>query len=514
MSRRIVPHKTKAIAEFGDFQTPPELARRVCQWLRGRGCDPAAIIEPTCGRGNFLTAALEAFENANQARGWEINPSYAEEARDRLASSSRARSEVARADFFEINWPSIVQSAPKPLLILGNPPWVTNSGLAVLNSQNTPQKANFENHAGIAAITGKSNFDISEWMLLRLVEAMHGQQVRLAMLCKTAVARKVLAAAWRRNWQIGPAHLMPIDSKLHFAAAVDAALLVIDPPDGGTPRTCGVHSALWDSVPTSVIGWRDDFLVSDAEAFDRWSHLGGNRFVRWRSGIKHDCSKVFELRRRGARYENGLGEIVELEREFVFPLLKGSDVFHGATESDRFMLVTQRTTGEDTAKLKHAAPLVWNYLQAHAQLLDQRRSTIYRGRPPFSVFGVGAYSFAPWKVAISALHKELRFGLIGCLQNQPTMLDDTCYFVPCATHDQARAVLDLLSTKPGREFLTAQIFWDCKRPITTELLQRIDLDAVAVETGADRHIRSAVGELLLKRKSQVTAPPAQRPLFA
>ena len=45
-------------------------------------------------------------------------------------------------------------------------------------------------------MTGKSNFDISEWMLIRLLEALQGRRATIAMLCKTATARKVLRHAW------------------------------------------------------------------------------------------------------------------------------------------------------------------------------------------------------------------------------------------------------------------------------------------------------------------------------
>jgi len=38
-----------------------------------------------------------------------------------------------------------------------NPPWVTNSQLSALNSNNLPAKSNFKQAKGIDAITGKQN---------------------------------------------------------------------------------------------------------------------------------------------------------------------------------------------------------------------------------------------------------------------------------------------------------------------------------------------------------------------
>lgn len=62
--------------ELGDFQTPPGLAAAVCQVLRARGLAPRAIVEPTCGTGSLLLAALDAFPGASCALGADINEAH------------------------------------------------------------------------------------------------------------------------------------------------------------------------------------------------------------------------------------------------------------------------------------------------------------------------------------------------------------------------------------------------------------------------------------------------------
>ena len=61
------------------------------------------------------------------------------------------------------------------------------------------------------------------------------------------------------------------------------------------------------------------------------------------------------------------------------------------------------------------------------------------------------------------------------------MLDDTAYFLPCRTREQAEILADLLASRPAEEFLRTYVFWDAKRPITSELLNRLDLTALARE---------------------------------
>jgi hypothetical protein len=46
--------KSDRVVEYGDFQTPLSLARRICALLSQQGMKPKAIVEPTCGIGNFV----------------------------------------------------------------------------------------------------------------------------------------------------------------------------------------------------------------------------------------------------------------------------------------------------------------------------------------------------------------------------------------------------------------------------------------------------------------------------
>jgi hypothetical protein len=85
------------------------------------------------------------------------------------------------------------------LLVLGNFPWVTNSQQGTIGSDNLPKKNNFQSHIGLDALTGKSNFDISEWMLIHAMQWLQNRDATLAMLCKTSVARKLLITFIQKN---------------------------------------------------------------------------------------------------------------------------------------------------------------------------------------------------------------------------------------------------------------------------------------------------------------------------
>ncbi|MBC6416549.1 MAG: SAM-dependent DNA methyltransferase, partial [Rhodospirillales bacterium] len=142
-------------------------------------------------------------------------------------------------------------------------------------------------------------------------------------------------------------------------------------------------------------------------------------------------------------------------------------------------IVTQQRIGQATDYIRDDAPLTWHYLERHAAALDGRKSSIYRGKPRFSVFGVGDYTFTGWKVAISGFYKCLKFQVVGPINGKPAVFDDTIYFLSARTEAEARFLADLLNSKPCQEFLQSMVFWSDKRPITADLLKRADLEKLA-----------------------------------
>jgi hypothetical protein len=481
--------------EFGDFQTPINLAREVCSLVARTGFRPASVLEPTCGIGSFLQAALETFPDVSRVLGFEINQQYVEHAR-RVTTPivpSNTFVEICQSDFFLTDWSEIVEGLRQPILVIGNPPWVTNSELSTLDSNNVPTKSNIDNLRGIDALTGKSNFDISEWMLRRNLEWLNSKSGMLAMLCKTAVARKVLLYAWQNRLTVASASLYNLDAQEYFGATVDACLLLVQTDLTGGSKECQVYNSLRSKQPGGLFGLRDGMLVADVKPYEESKDLAGTGLRGWRSGIKHDCSKVFELRFANDKFVNGLGEFVDIEHKVLFPLLKSSDLA-AHTEPRRWMIVPQRTMGEDPSHLRIDAPKTWSYLVAHAHLLDKRRSSIYKNRPRFSIFGVGPYSFAPWKVAISGLYKKLDFVQVPLFQGRPVVFDDTCYFFPCRSEEECDVLYELVMSEPAREFLSALIFWDMKRPITAQLLNLLDLWALARVLRKDDDVTRTLAE--------------------
>jgi len=461
--------------EFGDFQTPDSLALEVCRRLASLGIFPDAIIEPTCGIGAFVLAAAEVFTGTREIAGFEINDGYLETLRGRLASvPGRERVRLDRANFFAKDWHEEVARIPGRILVIGNFPWVTNAAQGAIGGSNLPEKSNFLGHNGFDAITGKANFDISEWMLLDVLRWLQGRDGDVAMLVKTAVARKILAHAQKQSASVREAFVFGIDARKEFGASVDAVLLVV--------RLSGTAPASYDytvfdaltSTHGRRVGHRMGLPVGDLEVFETYRYLVGESPQKWRSGIKHDASAVMEFAVTDRGLENGLGEVVDLEPHYLYPLLKGSDVGSGKDWRGKYTLVTQRRVGEPTEPIREAAPKTWAYLERHAVQLDGRGSRIYARNPRFSIFGVGDYAFRPWRIAICGLYKKPRFRLVGPLNGKPVMFDDTVYYVSFDSEKEARATFEKLVSPSALSLLSSLVFWDEKRPIKAVVLNAMD----------------------------------------
>ena len=108
--------------EYGDYQTPIDFAERVCRYLKEfRHIKPSAIVEPNCGVGNFLRSSL--LFQAKEYYGIEINPEYCKIC---INSIEDKKVRIINSDFFAFSSKDLIKDT-RQVLIIGNPPWITNS---------------------------------------------------------------------------------------------------------------------------------------------------------------------------------------------------------------------------------------------------------------------------------------------------------------------------------------------------------------------------------------------------
>jgi hypothetical protein len=472
---------------YGDWQTPYDLSKIICIEHMKRYGSPDVVIEPTCGLGAFVLASLEIFPDLTEIHAIEINKSYISELKKTIILKA-LNQEIKKypkiylytEDVFHFNFIKIsntLKNRNLKVALIGNPPWVTNSKQSQLESQNVPIKSNFYSLKGIDAITGKSNFDISEYIVLFLIRTFQYCSGGISMLLKNSVIRNIVYKQHIYPLSINDISQLRIDATKEFNVAVEASCFTAC-LNSIASFTC-YSSDIYTNIIDTKFGWVGDSFVSDVESYNRYQIYDGNCDFIWRSGIKHDCTSVLELHLSNGQYYNGLGELVDIENDLIFPYLKSSDVQKynngKCVDIKKFILIPQHFVGESTAFIAHTLPKTYSYLVSHTDFFTKRKSSIYKKKDVFSVFGIGDYTFSPYKIVVSSLYKTISFKLVTPYNDKPVVVDDTCYQLAFDSEAEAVVIYNALKSNEIQSLLRTLIFKDAKRVVTKALLMRLNL---------------------------------------
>lgn len=489
----------------GDFQTPEALARQV--WAM---CSAPydVVIEPTFGLGAFLTAMPDEV-NADVV-GWEINEDYYQFTHSQLVAQRPAQNlQLMWGDVFCASASDLNLSSAAAVLVIGNPPWITNAEQGVLGGRNTGRKSNLKALPGFEAMTGKANFDISEAIILHFVQLLRGRckSVQFALLTKFSVVKNLLAFL-TPDAQVGDFEFYKIDAAKHFGASVHAGLLKFKlGHDIASRHQCAIYDAI-GGHKIGTLGLVGKQLIYDLQAYQTNSFVSSetrHHYV-WRQGIKHDVSKIMELAYTPGGWQNGLGETVDIEAEALYDLYKSSDLYNG--HKSRFVIpIYQADLKDSLDDLPQKFPKLYRYLIRHEAAFANRKSSIYRNKPQFSVFGIGDYSHATYKVAISGFYPQPVFRLLEptC---RPVIVDDTAYMIATDDYEEAVYLLAVLSLDCVRDLLLAISDAGDKRRFSKSVLEQVFIPPISE---CPSSLRTAITEAWSKDRklSPATLAPLQ-----
>lgn len=452
--------------EYGDYQTPQYFADNIVKYVKEKmGYEPDLIIEPTCGVGNFIRACRKYY-SAAPIVGIDINGEYLDEI------EAINNLQLYHGNVFDFDFNMLKEDSDMKYLIIGNPPWVTNTRLSKYESENVPKKNNYKRLEYFDAITGESNFDISEHIILSIIDDFNKSNAALIFLCKYGVACNIFKHLVDNSIGLADIRIIKFDSMKVFRADTTSCILIMEfNEDAKAVNRCNV-SNMDNNKDNYTIGVIDDKFYSNV---DNIVDIDGICRFEWRQGIKHDCVKVMELKKVGDKYENKKEDRVYLEDDLLYPLLKSSNLKKPVvTNNSLSVLLTQHRLKEDTSYIKDSYPLTWSYLNENRELFDNRKSSIYRHSPSFSIFGIGNYTFREYKVAISGFYKKGLFSLVYN-DEKTMMLDDTCYYISFDDYDSAYITMLILNSMLVQDFLKSIVLIDSKRPYTKKVLKRIDI---------------------------------------
>ncbi|GAB4577495.1 MAG: N-6 DNA methylase [Anaerolineales bacterium] len=153
---------------------------------------------------------------------------------------------------------------------------------------------------------------------------------------------------------------------------------------------------------------------------------------------------------------------VELEPDLLYPLARGRDVFKWNAEPSAYLLVTQDAKLRRGLEEKHIQtryPKIWAYLKRFEIPLrersgfkryftrkDKRTGQLTETGPFYSLFNVGNYTFAPWKVVWREVSSQFAPAVVGPINGRVVIPDHTVVLIPFEAEDEAHYVCSLLGS--------------------------------------------------------------------
>lgn len=461
-------------------------------------------------------------------------------------------------------WARIMKNAFAPLFqghfdyVAGNPPWVNWESLPAEYRQETAPlwaRHNLFPHKGYDAILGKSKDDISVLFTYVALDNYLRDGGRLGFLITQSVFKTSGGGQGFRRFKLGdgtPIGVVTVDD-----------LVDIKPFEGASNRTAvmtlqrgretsyPVTYNLWRKV---VIGRRipEDATLDEAASMctvkqfvaqpvDKADHtspwitgrrwalravqkvLGESDYVAragtctWLNGVywlqivaeRPDGLVVVSNLTEGAKREVENVQAA-IEHDQLYRLLRGRDVRRWRATPEAHILVTHEPgmglKAIPESEMSSRLPKTYAYLKRFEEALRQRSGyhRYFRESDPFySVFNVGNYTFAPYKVVWGRIASRMAAAVVAPMGNQPVVPQETITLVACDQPQEAHYVCAVLNSGPfnfavqsysqkgGKSFGTPSITENVRVPrfdpanTVHQLLAELSEQAHAAEAAGD-----------------------------
>ena len=232
------------------------------------------------------------------------------------------------------------------------------------------------------------------------------------------------------------------------------------------PVVASKKSAPWLTVPRQALpGIQKVIGVSDYKAYEG-VNTGGLNGCFW--------LQVLEKRTNGELVIENLYEVgrikvkhvqAVIEPNLVYPLLRGRDVQRWHAKPSAHIILAQdpqTRRGIPESEMKHRWPKTYAYLKQfegnpkkpeHGTLRGRAthavRGPIQKGAPFYSMFAVGPYTMAKWKIVWREQSSMFQAAFAGLRAQRAMLPDHKLMMVPCASQQEADFLLGMLNSGPS-----------------------------------------------------------------
>ncbi len=383
--------------------------------------------------------------------------------------------------------------------IAGNPPWVNWEDLPDDYKRSTKEiwdKYGIFSHSGLRARLGGSKDDIAILMTYVAIERYLKRKGKLGFVITRSLFKTKGGGEGFRKFKITdktPIRVIKVDdlSELKpFEGANNRVALFIC--SKGEATRYPVPYTLWRrrdgiSIDPSysleeVIGLTDrvkleakpvddytsPWITTKSSFFDLLERMGGKTEYRAREGVNtggangvywieivdgDDRLLVENLdhigRKKIQKYRD------RVEKDLVYPLLRGRNISRWRSSYSCYIIIP---CDPDEPKLRFASaemslrfPRTYSYLSHFKDILLSRKSSSIPKNPFYSLFGLGPYTFSPYKVVWRALYKEIAAVVVSkredrFLSARYIIPEHNVMFIPLWNEDEAHYLCAILNS--------------------------------------------------------------------
>lgn len=413
-------------------------------------------------------------------------------------------------------WVKIIQNSFAPLLhtdfdyVVGNPPWIKWDFL----SKDYKKKLNhlyldiykLFSHKGMKAGLGYSHDDISVMFMYVAIDKYLNLGGKLGFVMKQTLYKSLAGKEFRKfkiekySQNSIPLRIIKVNDMLDLkpfnsSAQAETSTLIIKK---GEENKYPVPYIIWQSIDGlpkeneplfNVLGrveliQKEAYPHNEKDLTDIWIIVdkGDKRtkftqcknHYRPRHGIVNDLNSVFFidiLDKQGNiltienRTENARKKLrkirTKIENDLVYPFLKPRNVKKWKMSGFIYGILPQRKNGEkNESQLRTNYPLTYKYLYNFKRDLLNRSSKWFKtiGIPFYSFFGLGDYSFSPYKIVWCCMSYQPSFSVVSKIDdknigNKEVMPDNTIGYIPANNKAEAHYICAILNSDMAKRYL-------------------------------------------------------------
>jgi hypothetical protein len=405
-------------------------------------------------------------------------------------------------------WVKIIQNSFAPLLhtefdyVVGNPPWIKWEFL----SREYKRKLGYLylkiyklfSHKGMKAGLGFAHDDISVVFMYVAIDKYLRKGGVLGFVMKQTLYKSVAGKEFRKfaiekGTKSIPLRVVKVNDMLELrpfsgSAQAETSTLILEK---GKETNYPVPYFVWSTkgeLPKAYQSLSDiknqldiveksayphnrknklDIWVVDGERGKEETFQQSKNYYKPRHGIVNDLNACFFMdilgeqqgkllvQNRVNRAKKKLSLVeTRIEKDLVYPFLKPKNIRKWKTKGYLYAILPQRKNGEDNeSELRRKCPDTYKYLRRFEAQLLKRSSRWFKikGAPFYSVFGLGDYSFKPYKVVWCCMSYLPSFAVVSrvndkWLGRKLVMPDNTIGYFPCDTENEAHYICAIMNS--------------------------------------------------------------------